>query len=100
MRSPDEALVAQFENAVRISIAESKLAGYNPTEFESMLNDRRAFELAIHFFKNGAIQSGLKRLKSMGRLDLAIESIALRPEYVSLFLPAELASARWRLSQV
>lgn len=100
MRSPDPAIVARFDEAVRTSITESRTAGYNPTEFESMLNDRSAFELAIHFFKNGSIQSGLKRLKSMGRLDLAIESIALRPEYESIFLPAELASARWRLDQV
>jgi len=46
------------------------------------------------------INSGLKKLKKSGRLDLAMESVMLNERYESLFTTDELAAARWRLSSI
>ena len=41
---------------------------------------------------------GFERLKAEGRLDLSMEAIVIRPEYVSLFAPTEIGLARDRLA--
>jgi hypothetical protein len=40
---------------------------------------------------------GFERLKAEGRLDLSMEAIVIRPEYASLFTPAEIELAHERL---
>jgi hypothetical protein len=45
-------------------------------------------------------QYGLFRLAECGGLDLSIEAIALKPEYLGLFSAAELPEARQRLKRL
>lgn len=92
-------LEKEFEARVRRAIQECRQLGYNPTDFESMLATSSAVALAERFVTSGDIQSGLKRVVSLGRPDLSIESLMLEPPFQPLFHQQLLAAARWRLDQ-
>ena len=65
---------------------------------ESRSRTRRASDGAITQNASGP-SDGIIRLVELGRLDLSVEAIALRPEVNSLFASAELASAKHRLRE-
>ncbi len=46
------------------------------------------------------VSRGLTKLREKGRLDLAMETLVLKPEYAALFTDEERAIARARLDQV
>jgi hypothetical protein len=48
----------------------------------------------------GGSTEGLTRLWELGRLDLTVEAIVLRPEFASLFSQEQLTTARKRLTDV
>lgn len=76
------------------------LVGYRPSDFIEMLDKTESVTLAKKLVATGEIQSGLKRVKSLGRPDLAMESIMLEDEFSGLFTDDERAAARWRLQQL
>lgn len=88
-------LAEDFSNAVHAALADCHRLDYHPTRFEQILEARSAMSLAKKMVRFGALQQGLKRLHELGRTDLAIESIMLRPNSRSLFSRNELDAARW-----
>jgi len=79
---------------------ESARLGYAPTEFEAMIKMNGGVRTAQKLVLSSEIQSGLKKLKKLGRLDLSMEAIMLLPEFAPLFSEGELAAARWRLDSL
>jgi len=90
----------QFSARVRAAIEECHSLGYHPTRFQQMLEESDAVSVAKRMVVSGELQDGLRRLKSMNRLDLSVESIMLESEFVGLFSPQERAAAQWRLDQL
>ncbi len=93
-------LEQSFQARIRAALLECHRIGYHPSDFESMLDSSPAVRVARNLVMSGNLQSGLKRLAQMGRLDLSIESIVLEEEFQPLFSLAHRAAAQWRLNQV
>lgn len=89
----------KFKAKVHDSIRESYEIGYSPTRFESMIQDRHPVEVAKKLVLSGEVQTGVKELKKLGRLDLTIESLMGLPEFKTLFTSEELNAAQWRLRE-
>lgn len=90
----------RFEQRLLDSIEISRGMGYTPTAFIGMLDRHGGVRTAKRLIADGNIQSGIKKLRDLGRLDIAMEQIMLDPEFATLFTPEELAAARWRLEQL
>ena len=93
-------LQEQFEARVRAAVQECHSLGYHPTRFEQMLDQADAVSLAKRMVVSGELQSGLKKLKEMNRIDLSVESIMLEPQFCDLFTRQEIQAADWRLKQL
>ena len=93
-------LYHEFTNEMLMTYEQSQQLGYFPTRFKQMVEENGGVETAKKLVLSGEIQSGLRRLKSLGRLDIAMESLMLKDKFSSLFTPAELEAAKWRLSEV
>jgi len=65
-----------------------------------MLDERGGVATARHLIASPTVSEGFTTFYLAGRLDLAIESYLLKPEYASLFTDEERAIARDRLTQV
>lgn len=90
----------QFSAALRSAIRECYDLGYTPRRFEEMLDSSDAVTVAKRLVTSGDLQDGLKRIHSLGRLDLSMEQIMLDPKFAPLFTAEELQAASWRLSQL
>ena len=92
----------EFRQRILNAIGESRRIGYHPTGFEAMLENRAgdAVRLGKDLVISGGPQSGLKKLKDLDRIDLAIESIMLEPKFESLFDSKYLKAADWHLKQL
>jgi hypothetical protein len=62
------------------------------------LDEYGAVAMTHRHLKSKFASAGFTRLWEMGRLELSIEAIVLRPEFQSLYSAEELAVARERLS--
>jgi len=89
-----------FEARIRAALIECHRLGYHPSDFEAMLSHSNAVVVASKLVSSGDIQTGLKRLAKLGRLDLSVESIMLEPQFETLFSSKLRESARWRLTSV
>lgn len=90
----------EFEEAMRASCAESAGLGYYPTRFLMVLDERDAVQYAKQLVSNGDLQSGLRKLARMNRLNLSIEHLVANEErFRSLFTDDDREAARWRLEQ-
>lgn len=89
-----------FEVRVRAALSECHRLGYHPRDFEEMLNNTSAVRLAERLVISGNLQSGLRRLAQMGRLDLSVESIMLEVQFEPLFDKKFRDAAQWHLDQV
>lgn len=96
MSTPEQS----FEEKVRAALVECHRLGYHPSDFEGMLATASAARVTEKLVQSGEIQTGLKRLAQMGRLDLSVESIMLELEFSSLFSTQLREAAQWRLNQV
>lgn len=95
------ALEQAFETRIRAAVQECHRIGYHPSDFEGMLANASAVRVAERLVTSGDLQSGLKRLAQLNRLDLSVESIMLEPEFHALFTNVEIRkAAQWRLDQV
>ncbi len=99
MTSALNRLAAEFEQASRAAVAETRKFNYNPTIWVSMMNDLGAVAAARRLLLSPSIQSGFERLAREGRVDLTIEFAVLNPKWDRLFGPAEREAAWWRLQQ-
>jgi len=88
---------AKFNARLHDSIVQCISLGYRPSDFIEMLDKTDGVALAKKLVATGEIQSGFKRVKSLGRPDLAMECIMLEDEFSGLFTYDERAAARWRL---
>ena len=94
-------LEAQFHHALRTACAEAAALGYYPSYFIQKMERVGAAAYARELVRSGELQSGLRRLKSLGRLDLSVEHLVARvPEYQPLFTNEERQAAEWRLKQI
>ena len=93
-------LEQDFEARVRAALIECHRLGYHPTDFEGMLCNATAARVAEKLVKSGELQTGLKRLAQMDRLDLSVESIMLEAQFESLFKKPLREAAQWRLDKV
>ena len=87
----------EFKHDVLTALNECQTLGYYPNRFSHMLATMSAISLAEKLISDGTLQSGLKQLAKMGRLDLAIETIVMKPKYESLFSLKFRDAATWRL---
>jgi hypothetical protein len=93
-------LEQSFDAKIRAALPECHRLGYHPHDFEGMLANSTAVKLAERLVKSGELQTGLKKLAQLDRLDLSVESIMLEPEFEALFKSSVRDAARWRLEQV
>jgi hypothetical protein len=70
--------------------------GYRPTGMLDLMSDYGAIGAVKRLIAN-PISDGFARLALLGRLDLAVESLALQERWLGLFNEAELAICRRRL---
>lgn len=93
VRYPTE---ADFKEQLWATYRECDALGYKPTGMLEMMQRLGAIATAKQLLAKPPSE-GFSRLAELGRLDLAIESIALEPRWSALFSEAELKIARRRL---
>lgn len=95
-----EELAERFEAKLRHSIEISRSIGYTPTVFIGMPDRHGGVETAKRLIAAGDLQSGIRKMAELGRLDITMERIMLEPAFAPLFTEGELAAAQWRLDQL
>ncbi len=70
---------------------------YNPVYFLKMARKMGSLRTAKILLSKEGPQSGLKRLRECGRLDLSMEALALKSKFKILFTDEELNTAKQRL---
>jgi hypothetical protein len=96
---PDPDLVRRFDADMRGIYDQAKAIGFNATRFLMMVREHGGLETAHRLLAGTEISCGFTELWMMGRHDLTVEALALRPEYAELFSSAELEAARTRLGR-
>ncbi len=76
---------------------EATQAGYHPTSFRRMVNEHGGVEAAHRLLAPENVTEGFTRLWELGRLDLTVEALILKPAYAALFSAEEREKARQRL---
>lgn len=90
--------VAALDQALREGVRQCKAdLGYTPTYFIRMISDHGAVDTVRQLIINAQPSDGFTYLSERSRLDLTVEFVALWPEFVDLFSPAEREAARMRL---
>ena len=92
--------VRAFHDALMEATRECKRLRYNPAYALQMVGELGAVGACKRLLEKSEVSEGFTRLWELGRLDLAVEAVALRPEFSSLFTPEEQAVARERLEAV
>ena len=95
-RPPDPNLVRRFERDMRAIYVGAKAIGYNATRFLMMLREHGGLETAHRLLHGSGVSYGFTELWMLGRADLTVEALVIRPEYATLFSLQELATARAR----
>lgn len=94
---PDADLVRRFERDMDAIYIGAKSVGYNATGFLMMLREHGGLETAHRLLRGPDISYGFTELWLLGRSDLTVEALVIRPDYATLFSPQELETARARL---
>ena len=92
-------LARRFETDVEGIYTKAKAVGYNATRYLVTLRQHGGLETAHRLLASREIGYGFAELWMLGRLDLTVEALVLRPEYIGLFKDGELATARERLGR-
>lgn len=98
--SDKSSLGKEFAGEVEAAIQECMSLGYTPTTFLQMKARWGAVAAAKKLVVSGDIQTGFKRLKAMGRIDLSLEYLMKKEKYHTLFTQGEREAAEWRLSNL
>lgn len=96
---PDAELVRRFDRDMENIYVQANAIGYHATDFLRMLREHGGLDTAHRLLSSATISYGFTQLWLMGRLDLTVEALVLRPEYAPLFSDAELTTARQRLGR-
>ncbi|MGI5179501.1 AAA domain-containing protein [Dactylosporangium sp. CA-152071] len=93
------ALETRFHRAmVRLYERARDEAGYTAKAFHSMLAAKGGPATARQLLNTPTVSDGFTELWERGRLDLTVETLALRPEFAPLFTQPQLDTARSRLA--
>jgi len=97
---PSGSLERKFAEALFATNREAAQLGCYSPEFDAMLKVHGGIKTAERLVVVGEPQSGLRKLRKIGRLDLSTEAVMLQPEYQSLFSKKLLDAASWNLQQM
>ena len=89
----------RFHQAMLGIYDEATRAGYRPTRFLQMVNELGGLPAARLLLQGDAPSEGFIRLYELERLDLTVESLALREPWCKLFSADELRTAERRLER-
>lgn len=95
-----EPLEQQFEERLRATLPICRALGYDPWQFEEILNDLGGRQTARKLVLSGEFQYGIGPLAQLRRLDLSLEHIMQEAQFAPLFTQQELEAAGWRLAQM
>ena len=93
----DETERAFHRQMIRIYEDAKRETGYNATRFLQMVSEQGGLATARQLLHSSNVSDGFTALWERKRLDLAVESVVLRPEFADLFTDGELDLARDRL---
>ncbi|MDP2926655.1 MAG: hypothetical protein Q8N65_00745 [bacterium] len=94
-------LESNFETGMLSDYKEAQKLGYNATRFLNMFYEFGGVTTAKKLLaKEEFVQEGVVKLWELGRLDLSIEALVLKPEYKDLFSRTELEIAKDRLNKL
>jgi hypothetical protein len=91
-RSFHRAMISVYEDAKRE-------IGYNASRFLQMVSAQGGLATAKQLLRSSMVSDGFTALWERGRLDLAVESLVLRPEFAPLFTDEERELAASRLEE-
>ena len=74
--------------------------GYRATYFLQVAHEHGGVGAAKMLLAKSASASGFERLWELGRLDISVEALVLKPEFMALFSDAERQVARERLAEL
>ena len=89
--APNAALEEKLRVELISNTKECRKLGYNPTAFLEMLNKYGALGTVQKLIHAPHVSDGYSKLFMLGRLDLTLEAIMLKPEYQILLTKDELA---------
>ena len=93
-------LEKQFQiAAVEVYLAVLRECGYDEKAFLKMIADSGARNAAKSLLGPRHVQSGLRGLRRVGRLDLTVEHLVIQPRWSDLFERHEREEARMRLKK-
>ena len=94
-------LEARFENEMieKVYRTAGRETGYWASYFLRAVRSQGGVDAARRLLQQKGLSKGLKRLHEKDRLDLAMETLVLAPEYRSLFTDEERAIAHRRLEE-
>jgi hypothetical protein len=72
--------------------------GYNATRFIQMVSEHGGLATARRLLWSDQVSDGFETLRSHGRLDLSVEALVLKDEFVELFDETDRQRARDRLA--
>jgi hypothetical protein len=87
----------ELETFIDEAIRRCAAAGYHPTVFQRMRRQHGTLEAMVKLLPSGEVQTGFKKLKSLGMLDCSIEAATLK--FAGEFTPSEVECAKFRLTQ-
>lgn len=99
-----DGLMASLENqfdAAMIDVYKRVKAecGYNAVRFLRMVTEIGGLETARQLINANTPSDGYTFLWQHGRLDLAVEAVAIQPQFTTLFTPKEIEAAQNRLAE-
>jgi hypothetical protein len=84
---------------VEVYVRAKSEAGYTASRFLAMVTDQGGYEAARTLLHASGVSEGYTALWERDRLDLTVEAVILKPEWLDLFSPEERNIARERLTQ-
>ena len=90
-------LTTELEHAMLDDAEQARELGYNPNRFNLMVRREGGLVTAQKLLRRGPVPAGFWTLQALGRLDLSLERLVLRPKWRALFTEEEVEVARERL---
>jgi len=94
----NDALEKKLYDELIQNAKECKKLGYNPMDFLEMLHQLGVLGTARKLINAPTVSSGYSKLFELGRLDLTLEAVMLKPDYSELLTADELKICENRLS--
>lgn len=87
------------QDMMNIYISAKKECGYNATRFLQLISSKGGLEAAKNLITKEGGTEGFTKLWELGRLDLSVEALVLKPRYRKLFTDYEKQVCKERLEQ-